>query len=205
MAKRGRSPPGGENWSDGGTSSVATDSESDFDDPSFAQKSKGLRSRKRTATVAQNKAKVSRNGASTSPAPQRTCTDFTLHSKSAHSISSPAMVRNALLAWYKTVRDTRGMPWRRPYDPNLGPEERAQRAYEVLELPCGLCIWNGKIDSYLLVLCRSGSRRSCCNKHKLPQSSLIITAGWKSVYILPSLSTLTLNVTLKLHQIPHNS
>lgn len=62
------------------------------------------------------------------------------------------MVRNALLAWYKTVHDTRGMPWRRPYDPNLGPEERAQRAYEVLELACGLCIWNGKIDSYSLLL-----------------------------------------------------
>ena len=203
MAKRGRSPLGGESWSDGGTSNAATDSESDFDDASFAQKSKSLRSRKRTATVARDKAKVSRNGASTSSAPQRICADFTPHSKSVHSISSPVMVRNALLAWYKTVHDTRGMPWRRPYDPNLGPEERAQRAYEVLELSCGLCTW---IDSYyLLILCRFGSRRSCCNKHKLPQSSLIITAGWQSVYTLLSLSTLTLNVTLKLHQISHNS
>jgi A/G-specific adenine glycosylase len=153
MAKRRRSPPEDENWSDGGTSNIATDSgsESDFDDASFAQKPKGLRSSKRPATVARSKAKVSRNGASTSSAPQEICADFTPHSKSVHSITSPAMVRNALLAWYKTVHDTRGMPWRRPYDPNLGPEERAQRAYEVLELPCGLCIWNGKIDSYSLV------------------------------------------------------
>ena len=196
MAKRRRSLPGGENWSDGETSNVATDSESesDFNDASFVQKSKVLRSGRRPGTVRRSKAEVARNGASTSSAPQEICADFTPHSKSVHSISSPAMVRNALLAWYKTVHDTRGMPWRRPYDPNLGPEERAQRAYEVLELSCGLWIWNGKIDSYSLVLRRSGSRRSCCNRHKLPQSSLIITAGWQSVYIMPSSSTLTLNV-----------
>jgi len=196
MAKRRRSPPGDENWSDGGTSNIATDSdsESDFDDASFAQQSRGLRSSKRPAIVARSKAKVSRNGASTSSTPQEICADFTPHSKSVHSISSPAMVRSALLAWYKTVHDTRGMPWRRPYDPNLGPEERAQRAYEVLELPCGFCIWNKKINSYSLVMCRSGSRRSCCNRHKLPQSSLIITAGWQSVYTMQSSSTPTLNV-----------
>ncbi|KIM42337.1 hypothetical protein M413DRAFT_444760 [Hebeloma cylindrosporum] len=131
MAKRRRSPPESENWSDGGTSNIASDSESDFDDASFAQKPKGSRSGRRTATVAPKKAKVARNDASTSSAPQEICGDFTPHSKSVHTISSPAMVRSALLAWYKTVRDTRGMPWRRPYDANLGPEERAQRAYEV--------------------------------------------------------------------------
>lgn len=152
MAKRRRSPPEGENWSDGGTSNIATDSdsESDFDDASFAQKSKGLRSGRRPVTVARSKAKVFRNGASTSSMPQEICADFTPHSKSVHSILSPAMVRNALLAWYKTVHDTRGMPWRRPYDPNLGPEERAQRAYEVLQFSCGL--WNGKIDWYCVGL-----------------------------------------------------
>ena len=149
MAKRRRSPPEGENWSDGGTSNIVTDSdsESDVDDASFAQKAKGSRSSKRPAMVARSKAKVSRNGASTSSAPQEICADFTPHPKSVHSISSPAIVRNALLAWYKTVHDSRGMPWRRPYDPNLGPEERAQRAYEVLELPSGLCIWNGENNS----------------------------------------------------------
>ena len=53
------------------------------------------------------------------------------HSKSSHIIGSSGPIRLALLEWYKTVHDTRGMPWRKPYDPNQGPDERAQRAYEV--------------------------------------------------------------------------
>ena len=53
------------------------------------------------------------------------------HSKSSHIIGSSGPIRLALLEWYKTVHDIRGMPWRKPYDPNQGPDERAQRAYEV--------------------------------------------------------------------------
>ena len=40
-------------------------------------------------------------------------------------------MRMALLGWYETVHTTRGMPWRKPYNPALGQAERAQRAYEV--------------------------------------------------------------------------
>ncbi|OCH93957.1 DNA glycosylase [Obba rivulosa] len=61
--------------------------------------------------------------------------DFTahpaLHAKSVHRISDPQPLRDALLDWYSLVHETRGMPWRKPYDPSLGPGERAQRAYEV--------------------------------------------------------------------------
>jgi A/G-specific adenine glycosylase len=42
-------------------------------------------------------------------------------------------MRTALLKWFQTVHASRGMPWRKPYDPNLGIEDRAQRAYEVLD------------------------------------------------------------------------
>lgn len=57
------------------------------------------------------------------------------HSRSSHIIGSSGPIRLALLEWYKTVHDIRGMPWRKPYDPNKGPDERAQRAYEVRIFP----------------------------------------------------------------------
>ncbi|KAK0500756.1 DNA glycosylase [Armillaria luteobubalina] len=54
------------------------------------------------------------------------------HSKSQHVISNADGICDALLRWYSGAHATRGMPWRKEYDPNLSREERAQRAYEVL-------------------------------------------------------------------------
>jgi A/G-specific adenine glycosylase len=53
------------------------------------------------------------------------------HASSTHTISAPKLLRVALLEWYAGVHETRGMPWRKPYDPSLGHDGRAQRAYEV--------------------------------------------------------------------------
>ena len=53
------------------------------------------------------------------------------HSQSAHRLVEPEPLRNALLAWYEGVHAARGMPWRKPFDPNWDAEQRAQRAYEV--------------------------------------------------------------------------
>jgi hypothetical protein len=53
------------------------------------------------------------------------------HSRSSHDIRSPSPIRAALLRWYAGVHTSRGMPWRKSYDPSQGIEERAQRAYEV--------------------------------------------------------------------------
>lgn len=53
------------------------------------------------------------------------------HLKSTHVIDKPNEVRGALLSWYSGVHATRGMPWRKPFDPSHGNEARAQRAYEV--------------------------------------------------------------------------
>ncbi|KAJ7770504.1 hypothetical protein B0H16DRAFT_1306809 [Mycena metata] len=56
-----------------------------------------------------------------------------LHSKWIH-VMKPAEVpsiRAALVQWYSTVHSSRSMPWRKPYDPTLDRDDRAQRAYEV--------------------------------------------------------------------------
>ena len=55
----------------------------------------------------------------------------TPHGTSTHIVSDVEPLREALLEWYSKVHETRGMPWRKPYDPSLDPEERSQRAYEV--------------------------------------------------------------------------
>jgi len=96
------------------------------------------------------------------------------HPKSLHNIREPAAMRVALLKWYKTVEDNRQMPWRKPYDPKLGPEGRSQRAYEVCR-PASLNL------SMHATLTRYGCPKLCCNKRKLLQLSLTTTDGWKSV------------------------
>jgi A/G-specific adenine glycosylase len=56
------------------------------------------------------------------------------HAASRHDIVSPASISMALLEWYAGVHESRGMPWRKPYDNSLDPDGRAQRAYEVNSL-----------------------------------------------------------------------
>ena len=56
------------------------------------------------------------------------------HSKSLHLIGSPGPMRTALLQWYATVRDSRGMPWRKSPKLSRDPEQRSQRAYEVMRI-----------------------------------------------------------------------
>lgn len=54
-----------------------------------------------------------------------------VHPRSRHSIQSVGSLRTALLDWFATVHDLRGMPWRKPSSFSRGLEERSQRAYEV--------------------------------------------------------------------------
>ncbi|KIO30707.1 hypothetical protein M407DRAFT_20236 [Tulasnella calospora MUT 4182] len=54
------------------------------------------------------------------------------HSKSLHNGAKVKPLTGSLLEWFDSVRDTRGMPWRKEYDPSLSEDEKAQRAYEVL-------------------------------------------------------------------------
>lgn len=53
------------------------------------------------------------------------------HPAASHVIAEPSPLREALLEWYEGVHAARGMPWRKPYDPSMNNEQRAQRAYEV--------------------------------------------------------------------------
>jgi A/G-specific adenine glycosylase len=42
-----------------------------------------------------------------------------------------ANAQNDLLEWFESVREKRGMPWRKRYDATLTIEEKGQRAYEI--------------------------------------------------------------------------
>ena len=53
------------------------------------------------------------------------------HSVSLHVISRPEPLRQALSEWYEGVHESRGMPWRKPFDHSWDAGQRAQRAYEV--------------------------------------------------------------------------
>ncbi|KAL1413596.1 hypothetical protein Q8F55_001371 [Vanrija albida] len=53
------------------------------------------------------------------------------HGRAYHSTSDAAGAQDALLDWFEGVREARGMPWRKRYDPALSIEEKGQRAYEI--------------------------------------------------------------------------
>lgn len=134
MAKRRRLSPRSDSdgsWSTGEISSPPTDSE--YEDASNSTKRKVLGNKKGKSADTRKKMKSVKVDASDPlpSEPQTLCVNLSSHPKSAHTILAPGSARTSLLEWYKTVHDARGMPWRKPYDPTLGPNERAQRAYEV--------------------------------------------------------------------------
>ncbi len=135
MAKRRRLSPHSEsddNWRTGEISSSPTDSE--YEDASNRTKRGTLGNKKRKSADTRKRVKsvrVDASGHLPSTEPQTLCVKQSSHPKSTHTILSPGSARTALLDWYKTVHDARGMPWRKPYNPTLDPNERAQRAYEV--------------------------------------------------------------------------
>ena len=81
------------------------------------------------------------------------------HALSRHTITSVESICAALLDWYAGVHESRGMPWRKPYDPSLGRDERSQRAYEVRTV----LIVHAPLSH---VVRRCGCPRSCCNRPK---------------------------------------
>ena len=85
----------------------------------------------------------------------------TLHAARIHVVTDPEPIRAALLEWYGKVHESRGMPWRKPYNPDLSVEERAQRAYEVGLL--SYVVWcvgaHARSDAI-----RSGYPKSCCSR-----------------------------------------
>ena len=137
------------------------DSGSDFE-PTSANLKRPVVSRRRkrrpAAAEAARKSSTDKRAAA-SPALE---TYSTPHSPSRHLISSPDLMRLALLEWYSGVHEVRGMPWRKPFDSSLDADARAQRAYEVR-------CFSGHPNCTLIVRgSRSGSRRSCFSRHKSP-------------------------------------
>lgn len=53
------------------------------------------------------------------------------HSSAYHTTTDIAKLQSDLLSWFEEVREKRGMPWRKRYDPALSMEEKGQRAYEI--------------------------------------------------------------------------
>ena len=87
---------------------------------------------KKKISKSRSKKRIRKVHASSSSVTHEISIDGSPHSRSSHIIESSGPIRLALLKWYKTVHDIRGMPWRKSYDPTQGPDERAQRAYEVV-------------------------------------------------------------------------
>ncbi|THH10699.1 hypothetical protein EW145_g1137 [Phellinidium pouzarii] len=54
-----------------------------------------------------------------------------VHPASIHVIANTKAIRSSLLDWYSGVHESRGMPWRKPFDATLDVQGRSQRAYEV--------------------------------------------------------------------------
>ncbi|WWC94008.1 A/G-specific adenine glycosylase [Kwoniella sp. B9012] len=53
------------------------------------------------------------------------------HGTEYHAVDELVKFQKDLLDWFEGCRETRGMPWRKRYDPELSMEEKGQRAYEI--------------------------------------------------------------------------
>lgn len=86
------------------------------------------------------------------------------HATSLHTITNPKPLQSALLAWYDTVHEQRGMPWRKPFVSTSDRKVRSQRAYEVSELKYTIMSLCHDVQGF-----RYGYRRSCFSKLKSRQ------------------------------------
>jgi A/G-specific adenine glycosylase len=133
--------------------------ESDFEaynDGSDSDASYSAKTRKKPARIQVAKPTKRRRG---TPAEERSVTTTANpHSRGTHVMQSSDKVRTALLGWYQLVHETRGMPWRKAFNPQHSRAERAQRAYEVGSLEHWLEL------GIVTILARFGYPRSCYNK-----------------------------------------
>lgn len=102
-------------------------SASDFE-PTPAKRSVVSRRKRRSTTARKGPASTATDGRAEASALDSYDTP---HPHSRHLIASPDLMRPSLLDWYSGAHEVRGMPWRKPFDPSLDADARAQRAYEV--------------------------------------------------------------------------
>ena len=118
-------------------------SDSDYADKPTARKRRKPNAHDRNSHAAHAKKTAKAVDCSSAGSPRQENSDSPVsrrHPKLLHKIQDVNLVREALLRWFAGVHDSRPMPWRKRYNPHLGPEERAQRAYEVSCINCLLLI-----------------------------------------------------------------
>ena len=158
---------------------VDSDSESSYDTEVLDSYSDGASKKKISFSKSRSKKRIRKVHASSSSVTHEISLDSPPHSSSSHTIESSVPIRLALLEWYKTVHDIRGMPWRKSYDPTQGPNERAQRAYEVLFFH-----WIHERRRDYLQFKRFGFLRLCCSRLKLQPWFHTTSDGWRSMKLL---------------------
>jgi A/G-specific adenine glycosylase len=144
-------------------SEASADLASDDDYAMAPPTPKAAKSSKAKRLPAQKKLKTkASDGGCPEQADEGAASQCRLHTSATHIISAPEPLRVALLEWYAGVHETRGMPWRKPYDSTLGRDGRAQRAYEVSMMP-----FRYNIAPDLSCRPRSGYRKSCYSRPRL--------------------------------------
>ncbi|PSR78617.1 hypothetical protein PHLCEN_2v7364 [Hermanssonia centrifuga] len=125
--------------------SRAADSDSDEFMGSASDQEDTYRSKTKRKATAQKRNSTGKQKATNSIANAAFETENTRpHSASTHKISDQVSMRKELLKWYDGVHESRGMPWRKPYNHSFTSEERAQRAYEAAsDIETVNALWKG--------------------------------------------------------------
>ena len=142
-------------------SDAFSDPESDFSIHEVPKSKRTSKARKTTHQTRQIAPKEFTNqampsGSATTPS----------HTSSIHIVATSDVgeIRESLLEWYDKVHDVRGMPWRKRYNPSLGREDRAQRAYEVC-----MFLFSQAAEDRDTCGHRFGYPKLCYSKRRLPQ------------------------------------
>ncbi|KAH8835960.1 DNA glycosylase [Flagelloscypha sp. PMI_526] len=114
---------------------VESSSESEYNDKDsssseFEQGSSKFFTGKKTST-SQRKPALKRTKTKEEDDSERIATPHAARTHIRAQIHTPSALVDALILWYNGISTRRGMPWRKPWDPDLSEDERAQRAYEV--------------------------------------------------------------------------
>ncbi|KAH6909645.1 A/G-specific adenine DNA glycosylase [Coprinopsis sp. MPI-PUGE-AT-0042] len=116
--RRKADPESDDDWN--ASAGAGSGEESDYAEPSSRAESR--KTRVKSTPAAPKRRKVEKSASEV---------HLPSHPASTHIVSKAPEIRVALLKWFDTVRDARGMPWRKPFDRSHTREQFSQRAYEV--------------------------------------------------------------------------
>jgi A/G-specific adenine glycosylase len=126
-------PSSDDNGADDDFTYISDDSEAYEPAPKKAKRSgKGaLSTTKATGSVRKTKPKLLSNGDKDLVSVKHGPTAPHSHTRHVIDAGTAEGAAKALLEWYAGVHESRGMPWRKPFNPEWTNAERGQRAYEV--------------------------------------------------------------------------